>query len=289
MNAIIDLGSNSVRLMLTGKSFAKMSKVTRIAEGLSTTGILCDAAMDRTLAVLEDYVIYAKQAGAHNIYIFATEAIRAAKNSHEFLKKVLQKIGIEIDVMSGNDEALCGFLGAVSGQSEKGQFLGVVDIGGASTEISIGKNNEITYSKSLSIGTVRLRDLFGLDRKALEKYIKETIQNYGQSKADKFVGIGGTFTSLSSMLMGLKQYDPKIVDNSIIKLKALNTLVNELWIKSDQEIFESYPTLGIERAKVIRYGAVLAQSIMKMLNIENITVSEKDNMEGYCIYKKIPY
>ena len=289
MNAIIDLGSNSVRLMLTGQKTVKHTMVTRLSEGLSTYSVLSDAAMQRTLKAIYDFIDIAKKSGAHNIYIFATEAMRTAGNADIFKRKVFSKTGIQIDVLKGTDEALCGFLGAASSQNK--QLIGVIDIGGASTEISIGntdQNTGLSYCKSLPIGTVRLRDLFYKDRQSAEEYIKKTILEYGNIQADSFIGIGGTFTSISSMLLGLKQYNSQAVDNSTIQLEKLQKLSDELWAKDDNQIYMSYPVIGAERAKVIRYGAVLAKSIMQMLGTNIISVSEKDNLEGYCILKKIP-
>ena len=291
MDAIIDVGSNSVRLMLTDKKFEKQTQVTRLAEGLNSCGVLSEAAMERTLSVIQSYAEYSKQMGVQDIFIFATEAMRAAKNSDCFIERVFLNTGIKIDILSGNDEAMCGFLGAVSGQKKVSKTIGVIDIGGASTEIGIGKigfKHELTYSKSLAIGTVRLREMFEKDLQGLLEYIKKTIKAYGEIKADSFTGIGGTFTSISSMLLGLKQYNSQAVDNSTIQLEKLQKLSDELWAKDDNQIYMSYPVIGAERAKVIRYGAVLAKSIMQMLGTNIISVSEKDNLEGYCILKKIP-
>jgi exopolyphosphatase/guanosine-5'-triphosphate,3'-diphosphate pyrophosphatase len=289
MNAIIDLGSNSVRLMLTGQKTVKHTMVTRLSEGLSTYSVLSDAAMQRTLKAIYDFIDIAKKSGAHNIYIFATEAMRTAGNADIFKRKVFSKTGIQIDVLKGTDEALCGFLGAASSQNK--QLIGVIDIGGASTEISIGntdQNTGLSYCKSLPIGTVRLRDLFYKDRQSAEEYIKKTILEYGNIQADSFIGIGGTFTSLSAMLLGLTEYDGEIVDNSVMQLEELHNLTEKLWTKDDNQIHASYPVLGKERAKVIRYGAILAFHIMQFLKISIMTVSEKDNLEGYCILKNIP-
>lgn len=291
MDAIIDLGSNSVRLMLTDKKFEKSTQVTRLAEGLNSGGVLSESAMERTLSAVKSYVEYSKHIGVHNIYIFATEAMRAAKNSDCFIERVFLNTGVKIDILSGNDEAMCGFLGAVSGQSNISKTIGIIDIGGASTEISIGKTdckNELTYSKSLAIGTVRLRDMFGEGLQSSNEYIKKTIKAYGDLKADSFIGIGGTFTSLSAMLLNLKEYNSQVVDNSTISLKKLKKLTDEIWTKDDNQILMSYPVLGFERAKVIKYGAILAKSIMQMLETNVVAVSETDNLEGYCILKKIP-
>lgn len=287
MDAVIDLGSNSVRLMLTDKKFDKLTQVTQLSQGLSTYGVLCDAAMERTLSVIISFIEYARSKNADNIFIFGTEAMRAAKNSQYFKNLVFDKTGIEIDVISGNDEALCGFLGAVSGKSIS-KTAGVVDIGGASTEISTGDKDGLKFSQSLPIGTVRLREMFGQDYEHLSEYIKRIIKEYADIKADSFTGIGGTFTSISAMLLKLQRYSSQLVDNSTIKLESLTKLNKELWLKDDNEIYTSYPVLGAERAKVIRYGAFLAQNIMEMLNVSSIAVSEKDNLEGYCILKKIP-
>lgn len=284
MIGVIDVGSNSVRLMLKGENVKKFTQISRLSEGLRSSGKLAGPAMDRTLNAILHFVALAKSFGASKIMIFGTEGMRAASNGREFGKEIKSVTGIEVDFLSGEIEALCGFLGACGNNPANSA---IIDIGGASTEICKGKSGEISYAKSLQLGSVVLREMFELDKKSMIEHINNMISFYGEIDAEKFFGIGGTFTSLASMLLEQAVYDSAYVDNSIIYLPKLEHLTEKLWETDDITINNNYPTLGFERAQVIRYGASIALGIMKYLNIRQLTVSEKDNLEGYYIYKEL--
>ncbi|HEY8423499.1 MAG TPA: hypothetical protein VIL23_01920 [Clostridia bacterium] len=284
--AVIDLGSNSVRLMLTGQEYSKQSIIIRLGEGLSYTGVLSIDAMRRAVDAVSYFAGLAKDAGAKDIRIFATQAVRAAKNAGELKKMIFEACGLEVEVLDGKTEALCGFLGAAFNIPQN-LTAAVIDIGGASTEITIGKPpKEISCSKSVPIGAVVLRDLYLQDQGRFEALIKESLDAFKEVKAQSFIGIGGTFCSLSAMIMNLKEYDSKKVDNSVISLNALEDLHKNIWEKDEQEILEKYSFLG-QRARVIKFGAFWALSLMRRFDMPKIYVSEKDNLEGYCVLKNI--
>ncbi len=284
--AVIDLGSNSVRMLLTGQNYSKQSKVTRLGEGLSLSGVLSEAGVKRSLDAVLGYLAAAKKAGAQDIHIFATQAARIAKNSDYLKKLIYNQTGLDLEILDGATEALCGFLGAASDMPERVN-IGVIDIGGASTEITVGVSpQKIIFSKSLPIGAVSLRDLYLNDQNQFKSQIIEALEQCGQIKAESFAGVGGTFCSLSAMLLGLKAYDAQKTHNSIIKYGALQNLQKSLWPKDENQIYNEYEFLG-ERAKTIKYGALWALELMGHLNIKAIQISEKDNLEGYCILKNI--
>ena len=148
---IIDIGSNSVRLMITdGCKSDKMSVTTRLAEGMKD-GFLSAAAITRTA----DAVAFLKGAaavrGVKEIYAFATAAVRKAKNGDVFCKTVYDLCGIKIDVISGKSEAEIGYRGALGNKDG-----GLIDVGGASSEVMVSKGGEIQYVYSLDIGAVKL-------------------------------------------------------------------------------------------------------------------------------------
>lgn len=284
--AVIDLGSNSVRLMIVGQAYSKQSVVTRLGEGLSFTGRLSQESMDRTLKVVLFFINEAKDAGAEDIHIFGTQAMRTAQNAEAFRRVIFEASGINVEVLDGQTEALCGFLGAASNLPQNINTA-VIDIGGASTEITIGvPPKEILYSKSVPIGTVALRDLHLDDKLKFDDLISSSLDIYGKIDAQNYVGIGGAFCSLAAMVLGLKEYDAKVVDNSVITMEDIAAVFDKIWQKSEEEILSFYPFLGA-RARVIKFGALWAKELMRHFNIQKIYVSEKDNLEGYCILKNI--
>ena len=166
LNAVIDVGSNSVRLLLSrnGVTVFKGVKVTKLAQGVLATSMLNDVAIDRTVSAIKEFCDYANEQGANNIFIFATAGVRQAKNGNVFVDKVKEVCGITVDVVSGGIEAKIGAIGALDGADG-----GLIDIGGASTEITVIKDKKTIYSKSINI----ICPAPGLEPSRLGKFLVE--------------------------------------------------------------------------------------------------------------------
>ena len=158
--AIIDIGSNSVRLMTMadGKVFYKVLITTRLGEGLASSNLLKAESIERTARAVETLQKKAKDEGAKNVYAFATAAVRSAKNCKDFVQRVDELCALKVDVVSGEMEAELGAKGAVGKRDGA-----LIDIGGASTELIVQKAGAIVYKKSIDVGAVRLKDLCGRD------------------------------------------------------------------------------------------------------------------------------
>lgn len=282
MDAVIDIGSNSVRLMTDdGKAVNRKTLAsTTLADGLALTGYLSDEAMDRTAAAIRTFVAEARRRGADNIYVFGTEAMRAAKNGKAFKARLEEENGLTVDVISGETEARLGLMGAagdIAGEAT------VVDIGGASVEIVRGNADRITYAKSAPLGMVRLIDLVGSEKNAIERFVERELPVFGiVSGTDDAIAIGGTATSLASMDLRQTVYNPDEIHGHILTLASLSRLRDEIFATLD--LISRFPTLTPNRARVIGHGAIMLLSIVEYLGLEQITVSEHDNMEGYLAY-----
>ena len=279
-NAVIDIGSNSVRLMLTEKAGVnqKTLNTTRLAENLSLTGFLCEAAMQRTAKAVEEFFALAKQRGAEEIFVFATEAVRAAKNRTDFVA-LLKKRGIEVDVISGEKEAEIGYLGAAGDKKSATVF----DIGGASVEVVCGRYGKILKKKSLPLGLVRLKDLLGTGENDIETYVAEKIPQFGEfEKQDTLIGIGGTATAIAAMLSGETVYTAEKIHGTTISLSQIIALRRKIFDEYKNENLDKiYPIISPLRAEIIAHGVIVTEHIMRHLGFEEFTVSETDNMEGY--------
>lgn len=159
-SAVIDVGSNSVRLMLVadGKVLYKTLDTTRLGEGIAFSPRLKEEAQERTANAIAAFKNRAEAEGAAIVYAYATAAVREAENKDEFLRLVKEKSGIDLSVLSGEEEAALGMSGAL--HSADGATL---DVGGASTEIAVRHAGKIVYKKSVPLGVVRLKDLCGRD------------------------------------------------------------------------------------------------------------------------------
>lgn len=269
--AIIDIGSNSIRLLIEGHVDKKIN-TTQLAEGLSLTGKLNDNAMDRTVKAICEFYYEAVEAGASKVYAFATEAVRSAANGAEFVNRLQSECDVEIEILTPDKEAQCGYLGAA-----KGGKCCIIDIGGASTEIIAGNEDDILYSKSVPVGIVRLKDLCGQDIDKLNEYVANKIKEYGIiPEVDYAVAIGGTASTVVSIF--LEGYNREEIHNYLLTRVQLHCVLNELTIAKDLTQVKGLPPM---RATVIIGGIILLDHIMEMLNLDEIVVSEEDNMEGY--------
>ena len=278
--AVIDIGSNSVRLMLDEGKFlnSKFLATTQIAEGLNHSGKLNAEAMERTSEAVKEFCSAAKTAGAEKIYIFATEAVRAAANSAEFAKTVTRKTGLPVDIIDGSSEAELGFLGA----AENGVLSTVIDVGGASVEIVTGTVPVVDYSCSLAIGVVRLKEMFGANYTGLQKKLAVDLQEYGNLiPSEAYIAVGGTAGTLGAINLNLTGYDPARVHGATLTLAGLKKTEALLKVLAPEEIMAKHPFIGARRATVITHGAILLRMIMEYAGISSLTVSERDNLEGY--------
>lgn len=279
----IDVGSNSVRLMVMadGKTLYKQLDTTRLAEGLAQSGVLKPEAIERTARAVQIFAAAAELNGAGTPHVFATAAVRSSKNGADFVARVKALTGIDVDVLSGEEEAACGILGALRGRDG-----GIIDLGGASTEITLQQGGKTLYSKSVNIGTVRLFDMAGQDRSALQAAIDNSLNGYGSLSLDgkDIYGIGGTATSLAALYHELEKYDPKVVEGTVLTREWLCAEAEKLLSLT---VEERRALRGMEprRADVIAGGCLLMYSILNRFNADRITVSESDNLEGYVLFK----
>ncbi|MBQ8375227.1 MAG: hypothetical protein IJX98_06635 [Clostridia bacterium] len=188
--AVIDVGSNSVRLMFVadGKVLYKALETTRLGESIAATGLLSASAIERTANAVAAFYQKARNEGAQTVRAFATAAVRSSKNGGEFLKSVAALCPLQVEVISGEEEAKLGILGAIG--SADGAMI---DIGGASTELTVQKNGAVVYAKSVNVGAVRLKDLCGRDWEALQNYCENAVKEFEKiPQGVQFYAIGGT-------------------------------------------------------------------------------------------------
>ena len=173
--AVIDIGSNSVRLMLMadGKVLYKRLHTTRLGEGLAASSCLKTEAIERTAKAVCDFYHQAQAENVDNIAAFATAAVRSAENGQAFVARVAELCPLQIDVIAGEIEAEIGILGALGFHDG-----GVVDVGGASTEIVCRQNGNLVYKQSENVGVVRLKDACGRDLHSLTAFCGQAVQAY---------------------------------------------------------------------------------------------------------------
>ncbi len=287
--AVVDIGTNSARLMIAQaagnkiKSVYKTLRTIRVGEGMTTHRSITQGAMQRTLDTLNEYL--GLSSGCEAFFCFATSAVRDAQNKDEYVEFIRNNCGVEIDIISGENEALLGFAGSVSG------FGGMFDIGGGSTEVTVGTAADIKFSHSFNIGTVRMLQMFPstdfADPDAYEKAHALAARIFcGIPPAVDFTytGIGGTATALAAIDLKLRVYDSKLIQGHKISLERSSELCGMLKSKTKQQ---RKKLIGLEenRADVIVLGSILMLEFMKASGSNEITVSDSDNQEGYLACK----
>lgn len=275
----IDIGSNSVRLLLwaDGSSVLKKLRTTRLGEGLSVSGSLKKEAMVRTSEAVRDFCKEAKDWGAEKVFAFATAAARRAENGQEFARMAENISGIPIEIISGEEEARIGLCGALEGKDG-----GIIDVGGASSEVIVSNKGKVIFAVSADLGAVRLKDLCGEDKKKMLSVISEQIKIFENVPKMPMFAIGGTATSIVALEKELVVYDSKIVHGTKMSYDCVRGWADKLLAMSQAERLS---LIGMEksRADILGGGALLLSEIMKKIGAEEITVSEKDNLEGYLL------
>ena len=297
--AAIDIGTNSMRLLLCEYNkgcFGHKEKhliVTRMGQGLSASGVLSQEAIQRNLDALNVFKAKADQYGAEEIIAIATSAVRDAVNREEFLNAAIQQTGIEIRVISGDDEADMGITGVVSGYDAADGDILVIDIGGGSTELVLGSIDGIDYAKSINAGTVRMTEMFITQNPIVENELQqlniklkslfaEPMNELKNRNIHKAIAIGGTATTIAAIYHNLCIYDPQKVHNTIVAFDYLQNLHEKL---NNMSVEQRYDVKGLqkERADVIPAGMAIMLHIMKNLELKSFTASENDNLEGAVI------
>lgn len=293
--AIIDIGTNSMRLMIATINNGqivdreKTLETTRMGQGIDKNGYLSGETIERNFAALKKFVGIAHKQKVEKIVAFATSALRDASNREEFIHKVEKELSLEIQLLSGEREAEIGFKG-VMGEIDTERLL-VIDIGGGSTEFILGSKKEgIESLTSINIGALRMTEKFiahdpisAVELKDLEKNIKEQLlplkEKLSLMEDAKIVGIAGTITTLSAMKQQMEYYDWRKIHQSTLSFKEIAGILQQL-IPLNIEERKKIKGLQPKRADIIIAGIVILKCIMEVFAIESIMISESDNLEG---------
>lgn len=291
----IDIGTNSMRLLIAeykdGKlvNRKKYINTTRIGQEVDKQGYIKDCAIKRNIKALVEFSNICKEEYCNKIYCIGTSALRDSKNKDTFIELAKDKAGIDVEIISGEKESNLGFLGVLEGVEKEEDIL-VIDIGGGSTEFIIGNKGGIIFSKSENVGALRVTEKF-LHQDPIndEEFnsmcnfiydkLKDTLEYIKKDGIKKVVGIGGTITSLSAINQELEVYSMEKIHNSKISLSELELILQNLK-KMTLNDKKSLKGLQPKRADIITAGVEILYTIMKNIEINEIIVSEYDNLEG---------
>ncbi len=291
--AAVDCGTNSVRLLVSRLVDGRLVEVdrrlhlTRLGQGVDATGEFHPEALARTLAAMADFGAELDELGVTRRRVVATSAARDARNSAEFFDGVRAWLGVDAEIIPGEEEARLSYAGAVGALPDVDQPVLVMDIGGGSTELVLGSDGQVRHAISLDVGSVRVRERFlHSDPPAPAEVAAATAHIDALLDASEidfesvatWVGVGGTVTSLSALAQELATYDRARVHGSVVSHEELDALGLRLLAMPVAAVTE-LPTMVPGRADVICGGALIARRVASRLSAE-LTVSEADILDG---------
>lgn len=300
--ASIDIGTNSVLLLIVEIRNSEIIplkeeiQIPRLGKYLSTTQNIDEDLQNKLIKILKDYKSLAEIFEVEKIICVGTAVFRKAKNSCEVIGRVKNETGINLKILSPEQEAMLTFIGGISNFQEfyDNDFI-VIDIGGGSTEIIIGNLNEIKFLKSYNIGAVMLRDLYfdsfpyqfneeHIDEKLITIFNDEFLHNNAIP-----IAVAGTPTTLASIFYNQKVFDEKQVDKTYLRLNFINNLITKFYGLSPQQIKKLFPSIVEGREDVILPGALILRFIIKKLKTNGCFVSARGIRYGLIVNELINY
>ncbi|MGW2031233.1 Ppx/GppA phosphatase family protein [Streptomyces sp. NPDC001811] len=303
--AAIDCGTNSIRLLVadadpaTGEltDLDRRMTIVRLGQGVDRTGRLAPEALERTFAACREYAEVIKEHGAERLRFVATSASRDAENREEFVRGVLDILGVEPEVITGDQEAEFSFTGATKELTGRGDLTRpylVVDIGGGSTEFVVG-DDHVRAARSVDVGCVRMTERhlvhggevsdppteeeIAAMRADIEAALDLAEQSVPLREAHTLVGLAGSVTTVSAIAQELPAYDSTRIHHSRVSRDRVREITERL-LRSTHAERAAIPSLHPGRVDVIGAGALVLLALMERTGAEEVVVSEHDILDG---------
>jgi len=299
---IIDIGTNTMLMLIADysgneiKTVLDVQRIPRLGKSVDEKRNILPSSFEKAIAILNEYKQIRDKYDSASITVTATSFIRDANNKSEFIAAVKEQTGLQIEILSGEEEAKWTFWGGAYDKikiTKDKLRITLIDIGGGSTEI-ITSEKIITESdinklftkniigKSLDIGAVRLKEKFinsipptKAEIESAKKYIGEKINQINFNiKDSNLIGVAGTVTTLGAIKLGLSKFDSNKVDGLILSIEDINAILNKL-IDNTLEQLESMGDYMKGRADILIPGILILKCFMEKSGFDKITVSAK--------------
>lgn len=287
--ACIGIGSNAIRLLTAEWDNGRLLTVcrerrgTRLFAGL-VDGALTENSIRSSVDAVGELAELARRDGAREIFIFATSAVRDASNGHLFTTRAEAVSGAQVEIITGEQEAVLSYYGASGGGA-----CGVIDIGGGSTEFTLGDGDSILGAVSLQMGAVRMNGQLPILRiedyeETMERCVR-LIRRDAQAllvcpRMDEWVGVGGTMTTLGAMQRRVPLFDPDGCEGmtmSFEEVAAWGARISRMTLAERRGIVGLMP----HRADIIPSGIAILEAAMRCFGMEEIRLSAHGNMDGF--------
>jgi exopolyphosphatase/guanosine-5'-triphosphate,3'-diphosphate pyrophosphatase len=294
--AVIDIGTNSTRLLIADVDGTQVSEVERVTtvtnlgRGVEHTGNLCSDAVDGVCGVIADYMARDEELGAERKEAIATSAVRDAANGEAFIAELRERFDMDARLLTGEEEARLTYLGATAERDGDEATNLVFDIGGGSTELIVGAGKEVRFHTSLQAGTIRHSERHltadpphphELEELAADVHhlISAAIESRAGTEEVHAIAVAGTPTSLAAIDQELEPYDPERVHGHRLGMLTIQRMLSRL---SSLPLAERLRVPGLHpgRAPTIVAGSVILVQVMRAFELDEIEVSERDILHG---------
>jgi exopolyphosphatase/guanosine-5'-triphosphate,3'-diphosphate pyrophosphatase len=292
--AVIDVGTNSVKFHIgelepagAWRTVVDRAEVTRLGEGLDTSGRISETALGRTAAAIEGMASEAHDHGVRAIAAVGTAGLRIAKDSEEVVEAIETRTGIRVEVVSGEEESRLAYLAVETGLGLGAGSVVVFDTGGGSSQFTFGHGGQVDERFSVDVGATRFTERFGLDRAVSRDVVDEALAAMGADLSrldgrpapDALVGMGGAMTNLTAVQQRLATYDPAVVHGSVLTIDEVERQI-ELYRGLDADSRRSIVGLQPKRAEVILAGACIVRTVLEKVGSDRLTVSDRGLRHG---------
>jgi exopolyphosphatase/guanosine-5'-triphosphate,3'-diphosphate pyrophosphatase len=295
--AVVDVGTNSVKFHVgerrpngAWRMIVDRAEITRLGERFEQSGRLDPESIGRTLDAIRAMAEEARRNGAASIAAVGTAVLRRAENAAELVDAVQERFGVHIEIISGEEEARLAYRAATSALPRAHGSLVVFDTGGGSSQFTFGHGDHVDERFSVEVGAVRLTERFDLGgvvsddalRAALDAIGGELAQLDGRSRPDAVVALGGAVTNLAAVKHGLAEYDPDLVQGTVLDRAEIDRQI-ELYRTRTVEERREIVGLQPKRADVILAGALVVRTVLEKLGSESLTVSDRGLRHGLLV------
>lgn len=295
ITASLDIGTNTARLLIGSVNSGIVDRIlvsraiTRLGGGFTLERGISREATERAVIALSDFSKRLREFNICRYRAVATSAVRDAVNRENFCAEILDRTGINLEIISGEDEGVLTLAGVISGLDTVPERSLVFDVGGGSTEYTIAEKDRILFTSSLPLGVVRLTEGKGSPELMAEKIVRELsdlkvrLSSAGQLTSigiATLIGTAGTATTLAAIDLGLADYDYAKVNNMVLEKNRIHSIYDSLVPLTAQERLEQI--IGLERGRedLIIAGALITLLTMEIFGFKSMKVSDFGLLEG---------
>jgi exopolyphosphatase/guanosine-5'-triphosphate,3'-diphosphate pyrophosphatase len=292
--AVIDVGTNSVKFHIgerqpdgSWRRIVDRAEMSRLGEGLNESGMIGPDPLARTAQAVTDMADEARREGVMAITAVGTAVFRIASNGADAVAAIKRRSGVEVEVISGEEESRLAYLAAKSTAPDNASEVVVFDTGGGSSQFTYGRGSSVVDRFSVNVGAVSYTERFALDQSVTPEALAEAVAaikaDLGElstrPRPDAVVGMGGAVTNMTAVSKHMTQYDPDAIQGSVLSAAEIDRQI-QMYSAISADERRQVAGLQPKRAEVILAGACIVRTILEELGVDSFTVSDRGLRHG---------